>query len=388
MKKVLLRAPVLTQSGYGVHARQIASWLLSREDVKLDIQALPWGDTPWLIDGDSHEGLIGKLMKATVDPGDNKYDATFQLQLPNEWETKFSNFNVGITAGVETDRCNPEWVHACNRMNAVVVPSKHAKDSIFSSGEVRSEMHVIPESYSQAMVKETPTRVDEMNFSTPFNFLIFGQITGNNPENDRKNIFYTVKWLCETFKDDPTVGIIVKTNVGRNTHIDRKIVRQTFETLVKEVRRGPNPRIHLIHGDMTDDEVSSLYRHKTVKALVAATRGEGYGLPILEAAVSGLPVIATRWSGHMDFMGQGKFIEVDYELQEVHPTRMDGRIFIRGSKWANPSEQDFKKKVKKFRDSSSTPKEWATDLRGKLRSKLSHEAVTAMYDSVFGEVLK
>ena len=388
MKKVLLRAPVLTQSGYGVHARQIASWLLSKENVKLDIQALPWGDTPWLIDGDSHGGLIGRMMKATVDPGDNRYDATFQLQLPNEWDAKFSNYNVGITAGVETDRCSPEWVHACNNMNAVVVPSKHAKETFKFSGNVTPEIHVIPESYSPALVEELHTQVDDLNFSTTFNFLIFGQITGNNPENDRKNIFYTVKWLCETFKDDPNVGIVVKTNVGRNTHIDRKIVRQTFDTLVKEVRKGPNPRIHLIHGDMTDEEVSSLYRHKTVKALVAATRGEGYGLPILEAAVSGLPVIATRWSGHMDFMGLGKFVDIDYTLQEVHPTRMDGRIFIKGSRWANPSEQDFKKKVKKFREASLTPKEWAMDLRKKLLVNLSPEAVSTMYDSAFGEVLK
>ena len=388
MKKVLLRAPVLTQSGYGVHARQVASWLLKRNDVTLDIQALPWGDTPWLINGDTYDGMIGKMMKRTVDVTGKKYDVTFQLQLPNEWDPSLGEFNVGLTAGVETDKCNPIWIEACNRMNAVVVPSAHSKNSLTNSGVVKSRMFVIPESYTPAVIGDEKTAIDDLKFSTSFNFLVFGQITGNNPENDRKNVFYTIRWLCETFKDDPDVGIVVKTNVGRNTCIDRKIVHQMFEALIREVRKGPYPRIHLVHGDMSDAEVASLYKHPSVKALVAATRGEGYGLPILEAATSGLPVIATRWSGHLDFMGLGKYIELDYKLQEIHPSRIDDRIFVRGSRWASPIEDDFKRKVKKFRDAHQIPKEWALQLSEKLKEKLSSQAVDSMYDQAFGEVLR
>lgn len=388
MKKVLLRAPVLTQSGYGVHARQVASWLLNRSDVLLEIQALPWGDTPWLINGDLHDGLIDKLMKRTVDPSGRKYDVTFQLQLPNEWDVSFSNVNIGLTAGVETDRCHPNWVNACNRMNRVIVPSAHAKNCLTNSGNLTTPITVIPESYADSLTLENKTAVDDMKFSTSFNFLVFGQITGNNPENDRKNMFYTVRWLCESFKDDSSVGIIVKTNVGRNTCIDRKIVTQMFEALVKEVRKGPYPRIHLVHGDMTDAEISSLYKNSSVKALVAATRGEGYGLPILEAAVAGLPVIATRWSGHLDFMGLGKYIDIDYKLQETHPSRIDDKIFVKGSKWAFPSEEDFKRKVKKFRDSPTIPGEWAKDLSEKLKERLSQKAVESMYNSAFDDLLR
>jgi hypothetical protein len=67
MKKVLLRGPSLTQSGYGVHCRQVAKWLLSKNDYDVKFQALPWGDTPWIIDMKSHDGMIEKIMKNTVD---------------------------------------------------------------------------------------------------------------------------------------------------------------------------------------------------------------------------------------------------------------------------------------------------------------------------------
>ena len=386
-KKVLLRGPVLTQSGYGVHARQVARWLLSHHEVDLEIHALPWGDTPWLINGNLEGGFIGQLLEKTVDPSGKFYDVSVQLQLPNEWDTKFAKKNIGITAGIETDRCNPEWVSSCNAMDLVIVPSQHAKASLTFYGNVTTPIQIVPESFSHTLLDVTHTNIDELKFSTPFNFLIFGQLTGNNPENDRKNIFYTVKWLCEVFKDDSDVGIIIKTNAGRNTSMDRKIITQTFTNLLREVRVGEYPKIHLLHGDLSDCEVGSLYKHPTVKALVSLTRGEGYGLPILEASACGLPVIATGWSGHTEFLSHGKYIDIGFKLDVVHPTRVDGKLFVSGSKWAYPSEDDFKRKIVKFRNSSSIPREWANSLQEKILKSFSIDNVIKCYNQITREIL-
>lgn len=386
-KRVLLRAPVLTQSGYGVHARQIAKWLLSRKDLEVEVQVLPWGNTPWLIDSMSQDGLVGALMERTVDPSGRSYDASVQLQLPNEWDPALAKVNIGVTAGVETDRCNPEWIKACNAMSSVIVPSNHSADCIKRTGEVRVPLHIVPESYSEAISMNTRTSVNDLHLSTAFNFLVFGQITGNNPENDRKNIFYTLKWLCETFKNDEDVGIIIKTNAGRNTPIDRKLVTQTLTNTLSGIRHGKTPRVHLLHGDMTPAEVASLYRHPKIKCLVSLTRGEGYGLPILEAAASDLPVIATSWSGHTDFLSHGKYLEIDYKLAPIHPSRIDNAIFVQGARWAEASEEDFKRKVTKFRNASSMPKEWAVDLGKKIRELYSFDAISRRYDEVTKELL-
>lgn len=379
-KKVLLRAPVLTQSGYGVHSRQIAKWLLSRQDLDVEVQALPWGDTPWLIDKNYQGGFIGQLMDKTVDPTGKLYDATVQLQLPNEWDPRLGRVNIGITAGVETDRCNPEWIKACNAMSMVVVPSKHSAECFTSTGNVSVPLKIVPEAYSEEIEKNEKSSIDELELSTPFNFLVFGQITGNNPENDRKNIFYTIKWLCEVFANDEDVGVVIKTNSGRNTHIDRKGVTQIFEALLKEVRKKSFPRVHLLHGDMSESEVASLYRHPKIKALLSLTRGEGYGLPILESAASGLPVIATGWSGHTDFLSHGKYIDVDYKLAPVHGSRVDNRIFMPNVKWANPLEDDFKRKITKFRNAPAIPKEWAKNLKETILEKYSIKSIMNQYD--------
>lgn len=386
-KKVLLRGPVLTQSGYGVHVRQVAKWLMSNTDIDLEVQALPWGDTPWLIDRNLENGLVGEMMEKTVDPSGKVYDVSVQLQLPNEWDPKLAKTNIGITAAIETDKCNPGWISACNNMSMVIVPSKHAKNSLTSSGKVNVPLHVVPESYCEDISRDDLKPLNLDNVSTTFNFLIFGQITGTNPENDRKNIFYTVKWLCENFSNDEDVGIIIKTNAGRNTSVDRRLIENTFSRLLSEVRKGPFPKVHILHGSMSNEEVSSLYRHPKVKALVSLTRGEGYGLPILEAAASGLPIIATNWSGHLDFLSHGKFIEVDYNLSPIHPSRIDEKLFMQGSRWANPKEEDFKRKVTKFRNASSTPKEWAESLQKKILQEYSIKSVIGKYNEITKGIL-
>ena len=195
-KTVILRGPVLTESGYGVHARQVARWLFDLADktgnIDVVTEPLPWGQTPWLVDVYAHDGLVGRLIQAAGKR--DKYDVSLQLQLPNEWNPFLADFNVGITAGVEGDVCNPAWVSAINRMDLVVVPSEFVKNVFANTGEIKTKVVVIPEAFIDSVAKTELPQVD-LEIPTDFNFLVFGQITGNNPENDRKNMFYTVKWL-------------------------------------------------------------------------------------------------------------------------------------------------------------------------------------------------
>jgi len=378
MKKVVFRGPTMTQSGYGVHSRQVARWLLSREDVDVKFMVTPWGDTPWLLDRNSCSGLIGKVMDKTVGT-DYKADVSIQLQLPNEWDAKLATKNVGMTAAVETDTANPEWNSCCNKMDSIVFPSLHAKNSITTNGSLTCESYIIPESFDDDMLSDAaPLELSQLD--TNFNFLLFGQFSGNNPHNDRKNLLFSVKWLCEAFKDDPEVGIIIKTNSGRNTRIDRALVLKLFKSVLSEVRKGPYPKVHFLHGDMSDAEVSRLYRVESIKALVSLTRGEGFGLPLLEAAASGLPVIATNWSAHTEFLKHIKFVPIDYSLAQVHPSRVDGKIFMPGSKWAEPSEADFKKKIIKFRNSPSIPASWAKEGSSIIKEKYNFKEISRLYD--------
>ena len=387
MKRVLIRGPLLSISGYGTHTRQVFRWLEKYKNIEITSQITPWGMTPWLINPDLHDGLVGRIM-ATSAPIEKKFDASFQIQLPNEWDPSIAKHNVGISAVVETNICHPQWVECCNRMSHVVVPSQHIANCLKNTANLVSPLSVIPESFYDCLSNDEPATNMNLDLNTNFNFLIFGQITGNNPWSDRKNTYFAIKWLCELFANDPDVGIVIKTNHGTNSSIDKKITRNMLNQLLAEVRPGPFPKFYLLHGHMDEQEMFSLYKNSKIKALVAPTRGEGYGLPILEASVAELPVIATNWSGHLDFMNQGKFIKLDYDLNEVHESKIDNNIFVQGAKWAEVKEKDFKRKILKFRQKNDLPQEWAKNLSSILKQSHSQKSIENIYHSVFGEILE
>ena len=252
-------------------------------------------------------------------------------------------------------------------------------------GNITVPIHVVGEWYIDE-INHIKDHLD-VDFRTPFNFLIVSQMSSPDSSIDRKNITNTIKWICETFKDDPSVGIILKTNSGRGTDIDRHVTVASINTILGPVRQKSKVPVYLMHGNMTNVEIASLYRHPKIKALVSLTRGEGFGLPILEASASELPVIATDWSAHVEFMNLGKWIKIESNKTTIPDSRVDNRIFMPGVQWADPSEQDFKKKIKKFRDSHVVPKGWATELASVCKTRYTKESILEDYRKLFNEIL-
>ena len=87
-----------------------------------------------------------------------------------------------------------------------------------------------------------------------------------------------------------------------------------------------------MHGELTDAEMGSLYSVEKIKAHVNFTHGEGFGRPLLEASLSGKPVIASNWSGHIDFLDKDLAILIDGKLQPVSPESVNDWI-IKESQW-------------------------------------------------------
>ena len=385
-KKVVIRAPLLSISGYGVHSRQVFKWLETRGDFDVRTQIVSWGNTSWMINPEFEDAAVGKIMNLSA-PHEGQPDISFQIQLPDEWNSNLAKFNIGISAVVETDKCNPKWIESINKMDCVIIPSEHIKNTVLATGEVSTPLYVIPEWYIEEIDEDDIEETVSIDFSTSFNFLSVGQFTGNDPENDRKNLFYTVKWFCEAFKDDKDVGLVLKINHGRGTTIDRHITRNKMRQLISEVRQGEFPKIHVIHGNLTSSEMASLYRLPTIKGLISLTRGEGFGLPLLEASASGIPVIATNWSAHLDFLNLGRFIPINYNLVEIPESRVDDRIFLKGMRWANPIEEDFKKKIIKLRHKYSMPEQWALSLSSHVRDKFCSTSIISQYNTMIKEML-
>lgn len=389
MKKVLLRAPLLTNSGYGVHSRQVFSWLHSRDDIDLTVECLQWGRTSWILDKDQENGIIRKIMDCSKPLEKSGYDYSFQVQLPDEWNTSFAKVNIGITALVETDRCTQAWVDACNKMDRVILPSSFSLNVLRNSGIVTTRTHVIPEWFNEDLLnksKLSKVSKDERfeEIKTDFNILIVGTITSLKQEDDRKNLANTIRWACEEFSDNSDVGIILKVGFGKGSSVDKRLTRDHVLNIVKGVEN--RPPIYLVHGNMKKEEIAGLVSHRKVKAYATCTRGEGYGLPLIEAGVAGIPIVATGWSGHLDFLDADCFESVDYDLVDISKTKIDNRVFAPNSQWAEPLEASYKKGLRKVYSDYPSAKEKAKIMQKNIQFNFNRQAIKSTYDDFFRKV--
>jgi len=166
-----------------------------------------------------------------------------------------------------------------------------------------------------------------------------------------------VKTFLETFKNKKQrPGLILKTSAGNYSVMDRDSMLEKIRQIEASVD-GDLPSIYLLHGELSDDEVNELYNHPKVKAHVSFTKGEGYGRPLLEASISQKPVIASNYSGHLDFLDPEMSILLPGEITQIHPSAVVKDMLIPESGWftvnynkASETLEDVYKNYKKYVD--------------------------------------
>lgn len=349
-KKILVTGPALTTSGYGEQSRFALRALRSREDL-FDIYLTPtaWGQCGWIHEDNEERKWLDSVIMKTVQytqasNNQPQYDMSLQITIPNEWK-KLAPVNIGYTAGIEVNKISPHWVQPSNEMDKIIVVSSFAKKG-FENGvytaqdqngnqipnfKVNTPIEVV--NYS---VRKGESTSIELDLTTDFNFLVVAQA------GPRKNFANTVKWFVEEFKND-NVGLICKTHLGGASQIDREAITNNLKQILAPYS-DRKCKVYLLHGDMSEGELTALYTHPKVKALISLSHGEGFGLPIFEAAGYGLPVITTEWSGHTDFMycenKEGKvkphFARVDFTLQPVQPEAVWNGVIEKDTMWAFP----------------------------------------------------
>jgi ADP-heptose:LPS heptosyltransferase/glycosyltransferase involved in cell wall biosynthesis len=389
MRKLLFKGPVLTASGYGVHARQILRALLAIGKYDIGVKQLTWGNTAIIHDDDPFLNTVRELsQKYETRPEGTQYDVSVQVTIPNEFE-KLARVNVGITAGIEVTHVSPLWVVKANdEVDILFVPSQHSKE-VFEKTEFRDQAgnvlklnkpaRIAHEGFDHRIYNTDVVEGPFDDFAADFNFLFVGLGIDSRLGQERKNISSLVKWFCETFKDRKDVGLVLKTAVVNGSLMDFEHTKMRIRDLKKQAGCGEYPRIELLHGRLSDQEMALLYKNPKVKCLVSLTHGEGFGLPMLEAAACGLPVMATNWSGHLDFLrlpdGSKSFIELDYELTAVPDSALWEGVIERGTGWASPKEDDVKIKLRKMFASPEKPREWASKLAVHVRENFAEPVV-------------
>ena len=403
MKKVLVRGPALSRSGYGEHTRLVLRSLRGNEDYDIFLICVGWGATGWIYEDNEErqwiDGLIEKTNKAMRTHKENGTnfvaDVSLQVTIPLEWEP-LAKVNIGCTAGIETTKIHHSWIEKSQIMDRIQVVSNHAK-------------YAFDNTVYRAVNEETGEEIDNFKCNVPIDVINYPaekieckELVGFEPEADfnfltmaqwspRKNLESTIVWFVEEFFDNPNVGLIVKANLKNNSIIDRHFTKERINELLQKYP-DRECKIQLLHGDLKKEEVEHLYRHPKIKAFINIAHGEGYGLPIFEAAQNALPVIAPNWGGLCDFMnakvkGKGKkkdkikpmFSKVDYTLNQVQPDAVWDGVLIKESKWCFPREGSYKMKLRKVYKDWDQFKGMAKKLQKEIHKNFTKEKIYQQY---------
>jgi glycosyltransferase involved in cell wall biosynthesis len=391
-KKILLKAPLLTRSGYGEQSRFALRALRSREDLfDIYIQPLQWGQTSWLASMDEERQWIDATIEKTIGylQQGGQLDISLQVTIPNEWEN-LAPINIGYTAGIETTKVAHQWIPKGNEMDKIIAVSNHSKNTFVNTVyqaknqqtgqeiELRLNTTVSVVNYPVKKFDKLPDL--QIDFDYDYNFLTIAQF------GPRKNLPNTIKWFVEEFQNEE-VGLVVKTNLAKNCLMDRERLYSDLQGFLNNFT-DRKCKVYLLHGDMTDEEIHSLYKHPQIKALVALPHGEGFGLPIFEAAYMGLPVVATGWSGQLDFLcdedKKEHFYNVSFDIQPVQDEVVWDGVIVKESMWAYPREQSAKEQMRAcYESSDNTAGEYAEG----LMERFSNERMcTAFVEHIINDV--
>ena len=366
----VIQGPVFSRSGYGDWAREVAKSILRYDKYDVKIATTKWGANPIKRFQDELDyndplnlALFDKMLK---EPLNRQPDLFIQISIPNEFKP-IGKYNIGMTAGIETTAAAGEWIEGLNKMDMNIVTSRHSKKVFddadytkeYQDGSGRKEqlrnnkpMEVCFWGANTNVYKITNEKVDSVEtvmnqIPETFAFLFVGQWTHESPYHDRKDIGNLIKTFLHTFKNRTQKPcLILKTSGTNYSKMDKESILKKIKTVESQVD-GDKPNVYLIHGELSDSEMNALFNHEKVKCHVSFTHGEGFGHPLLLASLSGKPILASDWSGHLDFLESNKECLLPGKVDVINSASVN-QWLIKESAWFTVSYSLAEERLKQY----------------------------------------
>jgi hypothetical protein len=392
MKPTLVfQGPIFTRSGYGDHCRDLMKSLRKMDKYDIKIIPLRWGNTPQnQVSGQDEFGRW--MLERVIGSIEQKPDIFMQVSVANEFEPK-GHYNIGVTAGVETTIAPKDFIDGSNKMDLILVPSNFTKSNLGGTvyqqkdqatgqivGEIKTTtpIEVLLEGVDTEIFSKGSGKDVLANVKEDFNFLIVGHWLKGSLGQDRKDIGMAIKTFATVFQylpKDKRPGLIVKTSHAGFSVIDREETRRKIDEVLKSFG-DKCPSVYLLHGDMEETDMSNLYHHPKVKAMISFAKGEGYGRPMAEFTLTGKPILASGWSGQMDFLPAEHAVLLEGSLTQVDESAAD-QFCMKEAQWFTVN---YSNAANKIYDVYNKYDSYLEKSKGLRENTLKHFTLDNMHD--------
>jgi len=392
MKPTLVfQGPIFTRSGYGDHCRDLMKSLRKMDKYDIKIIPLRWGNTPQnQVDGESEFGRW--MLDRVIGEIGQKPDVFMQVSVANEFEPK-GHYNIGVTAGVETTIAPKDFIDGSNKMDLIIVPSQFTKQNLGgtvyqqkdqATGEIVGEIktttpiEVLFEGVDTEIFSKGTGNDVLANVKEDFCFLIVGHWLKGSLGQDRKDIGMAIKTFATVFQylpKDKRPALVVKTSHAGFSVIDSEATREKIDGVLKPLG-DKCPSVYLLHGDMEESDMANLYHHPKVKAMISFAKGEGYGRPMAEFTLTGKPIIASGWSGQMDFLPAEHSVLLEGSLTQVDESAAD-QFCMKEAQWFSVN---YSNAANKIYDVFNKYDSYLDKSKGLKENTLKHFTLDNMHD--------
>ena len=297
--EILFRSPVWGQSGFELLSRNLII-ALDKLGVRIQLSdKREWNLHRCRLDSEDASRLT-RMMQQKV----NSYAPLISQQVPATGRNTGKQFCYSL---FETNRCPTPWIPEFNKIDEVWVFSKFNKNYWLESGVKRID--ILPPCIDSNVFNPS---IEPIKIPNKKRCVFFSQ----GDMTPRKNFELLIEAYVKEFISDDDVTLLIKTHHGNFTKTNQNKCATHIKTIAEHFgKKDKLPHIIFYGENIPAYDMPRFYT--ACDCFVLASRGEGLGLPYLEAMASGKPCIATNFGGHMDFITKENGFLLDYKLEHI-----------------------------------------------------------------------